>query len=146
MGSGVADCHFIRDHRVKKVHLTSSDNQKIWNFIKALNFSLPDQPMASPGAMRSPEKEESFISSQSRGNYFFFAFRVRKLLDMCSKHCWLRILAQESRENAPHSPSTCTLLSLVCNLIRNPPHPSPSPIDISKHLCRVTTHQSKLRP
>lgn len=71
VGLGVGECQFIGDHRVKTVQLTSSDHPKIRNFIKAWNFSLTDQPMASLGALRRPDEEEYFISSQTRGNYFF---------------------------------------------------------------------------
>lgn len=61
VGSGVSYCNFIRDHMVKKVQLTS-DNQNIGNFIKAFNFRLINQPMALV-SLRRPEEEESFISS-----------------------------------------------------------------------------------
>lgn len=102
MGLGVGDCHFIRDHGVKTVQLTSSDNLKIRNFIKALNFSLTDQPMASLGALRRPD-EESFISSQTRGNYFF--------LHSEWGNCWTGVLSVAGLGSLLKGPRKCPLLS-----------------------------------
>lgn len=160
VGLGVGDCHFIRDHGVKTVQLTSSDHPKIRNFIKALNFRLTDQPKASLGALRRPDEEESFISSHTRGNDFFL--RLRELLNMCSKRCWLRNLAQGSKE----MPSPLLLpahfflwsATRIKTWIRNAPHPSPVPysgiktciqlwhIKASFCLCMNTTFLPKLRP
>lgn len=60
---------------------------------------------------------------------FFFALRVRKLLNKCSKSCWLRILAQGSKEMPSPLllPAHFFLWSATKTWIRNPPHPSPVP-------------------
>lgn len=52
VGLGVGGGRFISDHGVKTVQLTSSDHPNIGNFIKALNFILTDQPVASLGVLR----------------------------------------------------------------------------------------------
>lgn len=160
VGLGVGDSHFIRDPGVKRVQLTSLDYPKIRNFIKELNFSLTDQPMVSLGALRRPDEEESFISSQIRGNYFFFTLRVRKVLNMCSNSCWIRILAQGSKEMSSPLllPAHFFLCSATKTQIRNLPHPSPVPysgikaciqlwhIKASFCLCMNTTFLPKLHP
>lgn len=131
MGLGVGDCHFIRDHGVKTVQLTSSDNPKIRNFIKALNFSLTDQPMVSLGALHRPDEEESFISSQTRGNDFF----LHSEWGSCSNSCWIRILAQGS---------SCYLHTSFFGLQLRPESetlhiPAQSPTVASKHVYSYDT-------
>lgn len=138
MGSGVSYCNFIRDHRVKKVQLTS-DNQNIGNFIKAFNFRLINQPMALV-SLRRPEEEESFISSMILVTPSEWAVAWTRVLCMAGLGSLLK--GPGKMPSPLPLPAHFFIWSATKTSARNPPRSSSVP---NRHLHWVTmTHQSKL--